>query len=81
MMECRNDEFHRARQLLLAVLLSSMLASVTAAGPDDWPMFRGHGARGVAEGHPVRSSWKITYAITMASITTSAWAKPAARTV
>ncbi len=39
---------------------ASAAFALTASGADkvsDWPSFRGHGSRGVADGYPVRSSW------------------------
>ena len=48
------------RQICIAVLLTSWVTPLNAAQPDDWPMFRGPGSRGVASGHPVRASWTVS---------------------
>jgi outer membrane protein assembly factor BamB len=52
------------RQLIVIVSAAAALAIVGPAsagdlGPDDWPSFRGHQARGIADGHSTVTTWNI----------------------
>src|SRR5581483_10585271 len=48
-----------SRRLFLTTTLAALPAVKLAAKPEqNWPGFRGPGAQGVADGYPMRPSWK-----------------------
>jgi hypothetical protein len=40
--------------------ISIFLPPPASAAREDWPSFRGRGARGVSEGHPLPASWNVS---------------------
>ncbi|MDA7915993.1 PQQ-binding-like beta-propeller repeat protein [Verrucomicrobia bacterium] len=51
------------RIALSTVCATFILTAEAADKPQNWPSFRGPGAKGVAEGYPLRTSWNFNTAI------------------